>query len=340
MCLKNKKERPGPRRQNRPVGFTLIELLVVIAIIAILIAILLPAVQQAREAARRAECKNNLKQIGLALHTYQEVNKYYPLSFAVDGPSGTGGGEWSVQARLLPFIDQENLQNLADFSRSYGSQPEVKTRRIHTFLCPSEVNDIGRNDSSGNPYHYPLNYVFNGGTWQVYDPARNLVGDGAFAPNSRLGPRAFVDGTSQTMGFSEAKAFTPYLRDGGNGPVEIPSNAGQIAGLGGSFKKNSGHTEWVDGRVHQTGFTATFSPNTKVPFDDGSRLYDVDYTSCREDKSCNTFVRAAVTARSWHPMSVHVLFMDGHVRPISNSIELRTWRALATRQGSEQTGDF
>ena len=329
-----------PGRSSRSTGFTLIELLVVIAIIAILIAILLPAVQQAREAARRAECKNNLKQIGLALHTYQEVNKYYPLTFAADGQSGAGGGEWSIQARLLPFLDQENLQDLADFSRSYDSQPGVKTRRVHTFMCPSEGNDIGRNDSSGNPYHYPVNYVFNGGTWQVYDPIRNLIGNGAFAPNSRLGPRAFNDGMSQTMGFSEAKAFTAYLRDGGNGPVVPPTDPSQISGLGGSFKKNSGHTEWVDGRTHQTGFTATFAPNTVVPYQDGRLTYDIDYTSCREDRSCNTFVRAAVTARSFHPSSVHVLFMDGHVRPITNSINLDTWHALATRHGNEQTGDF
>src|SRR5215204_6135707 len=90
-------------------GFTLIELLVVMAIIAVLISLLLPAVQNAREAARRAQCKNNLKQIGLALHNYLDAQKVFPPSFCVDGPTGTGGGEWSIQARILPYAEQGNL---------------------------------------------------------------------------------------------------------------------------------------------------------------------------------------------------------------------------------------
>ena len=306
-------------------------------------ALLLPAVQQAREAARRAQCKNNLKQIGLALSNYQETFKYFPMSFCTDmnfGGTNTGGGEWSVQARLLPFIEQENLQDLIDFTQSYGNQVKVKTHRVDTFLCPSETLDMARVGSDGNAKYYPLNYVFNGGTWQVYDPARNLGGDGAFYPNSRLKPRDFIDGTSNTLAFSEVKTFTPYLRDGGSAGPMPPADPNAISGLGGSFKKNTGHTEWVDGRVHQSGFTTTYPPNTVVPHTVDNRVYDVDYTSCREDKSCGTFVRAAVTARSFHSESVNALFMDGHVRSISRSINLETYRALGTRFGDDQIGDF
>ncbi|MBO50610.1 MAG: prepilin-type cleavage/methylation domain-containing protein [Planctomycetaceae bacterium] len=334
---------PETQRRPRKRGFTLIELLVVIAIIAILVALLLPAVQQAREAARRAQCKNNLKQIGLALSNYQETFKYFPMSFCTDrnfGGTNTGGGEWSVQARLLPFIEQENLQDLIDFTQSYGNQVKVKTHRVDTFLCPSETLDMARVGSDGNAKYYPLNYVFNGGTWQVYDPARNLGGDGAFYPNSRLKPRDFIDGTSNTLAFSEVKTFTPYLRDGGSAGPMPPADPNAISGLGGSFKKNTGHTEWVDGRVHQSGFTTTYPPNTVVPHTVDNRVYDVDYTSCREDKSCGTFVRAAVTARSFHSESVNALFMDGHVRSISRSINLETYRALGTRFGDDQIGDF
>ena len=334
---------PRVKQRHRKPGFTLIELLVVIAIIAVLVALLLPAVQAAREAARRTECKNHLKQIGLALANYQMSFKYYPMSFCTDanfGGTNTGGGEWSVQARILPFLEQENLQNLIDFSQSYGGQLAVKTHRVHTYLCPSETNDRGRNGSNGQAKYYPLNYVFNGGTWQVYDPARNLGGDGAFYPNSRLKPRDFIDGTSTTLSFSEAKTFTPYLRDGGTAPAVPPADPAQIGSLGGSFKMNTGHTEWVDGRIHQAGFTTTYAPNTLVPFTSGDRKYDIDYTSCREDKSCGTFVRAAVTARSFHAKSVNALFMDGHVQAINHSINLPTYRALGTRWGDDHVGEF
>lgn len=320
-------------------GFTLIELLVVIAIIAILIALLLPAVQQAREAARRSQCKNNLKQIGLALHNYLGVYSAFPPSFCADGPTGTGGGEWSLPARLLPYIEQAGLTNLINFSLSYSTQPEVATTRIPVYLCPSEPNDRARTDSSGNAIHYPINYGFNAGTWQVYDPATRRGGDGAFFPNSKTKPRDFTDGMSNTLGFSEVKAFTPYFRDGGSGPA-TPGAPADIAGYGGDFKVDTGHTEWVDGRTHQTGFTTTFTPNTVVPYSSGGTEYDIDYTSCREDKSCNSAVRAAITARSHHEGIVNSLLMDGSCRSISENIDGQTWRNLGARNDGQVIGEF
>lgn len=326
-----------PQKRN---AFTLIELLVVIAIIAILIALLLPAVQQAREAARRSACKNNLKQIGLALHNYEATFTAYPPSFCADGPTGTGGGEWSVQARLLPYVDQANLQDLIDFSVGYADTTGVATTRVPTYLCPTDVNDRPRVDSTtGEQIHYPISYGFNGGTWQVYNPANGQGGDGAFFPNSKTKPRDFTDGMSNTLGFSEVKAFTPYLRDGATGPA-TPGDPSAISGYGGSFKVDTGHTEWVDGRVHQTGFTVTYTPNTYVEHMDGGISYDVDYTSCREDQSCNTFVRAAVTARSHHEGMVQVLLMDGATRAISENIDAGVWRNLGARNDGNVLGEF
>lgn len=330
--------RRGRVAVGRPRGFTLIELLVVIAIIAILIALLLPAVQQAREAARRTQCKNNLKQIGLALHNYLDTYSVFPPSFCVD--PATPGGEWSIQARLLPYLELSTITQQIDFQQTYDVQPAVKTLRVEVYMCPDEIKDEPRVDGSGTPIHYPVNYAFNGGTWMVWDNATRRKGDGAFAPNSAFRPRDFLDGTSTTLGFSEVKAFTPYLRDGGNaGPTPPPPTG--ISALGGSFKQNSGHTEWVDGRVHQTGFTVTYPPNTKVPHTDGGVTYEeIDFTNCREDKSCTGPTYAAVTSRSYHAGVVNSLMMDGSVHTISENIDANVWRNLGSRNDGNPISDF
>lgn len=329
-------------------GFTLIELLVVIAIIAILIALLLPAVQQAREAARRTQCKNNLKQIGLALHNYLDVFSVFPPSFVSDvSTTNTPGGEWSVHARLMPYLEQANLYQQADLTRSYedpsGVNDGIATQRMGAYICPSEVNDRQRVDGSGTPLHYPITYGYNGGTWRVWTNANRQPGNGAFAPNSKFGTQHFIDGTSNTLGFAEVKAFTPYNRDGDTGTAAIPNDALDVDVLiasGGSNKADSGHTEWVDGRVHQTGFTVTLVPNTQVNVPGGLRPAEGDYTSCREDKSCTSPTFAAITARSWHIGIVNAALMDGSTRSISENIDLDLWRNLGQRNDGNPIGEF
>lgn len=326
---------------KRRQGFTLIELLVVIAIIAILIALLLPAVQSARAAARRAECKNKLKQIGLALHNYVETNNVLPISFAVDYTSP--GGEWSVQARILPFLDQASLYKQANLSLPYShtTNQGIAIQRIPTYICPDETEDDARTNSAGDEIHFPISYAFNGGSWYFYDNASGRVGDGPFVPNKKRGLQHVKDGTSNTLAFSEVKTFNPYFRDGGSAPATPPA-ASAIAGLGGSYKATTGHTEWVDGRVHQTGFTTVFGPNTVVAYTDPGtgQQVDVDYTSCREEKSCSGPTYAAVTSRSHHVGLVQCLLMDGSARSVTNNIDLRIWQNLGSISDGNTIGAF
>jgi len=324
-------------RANR--AFTLVELLVVIAIIGILVGLLLPAVQAAREAARRMSCSNNLKQMGLALHNYHDTfGKFAPAgTYRKDVPTGA----WSVQARLLPQLEQANLQQLIDWRFDYTSQGNVSRTRVPTYVCPSEIKDEIRLDPKPTDAafaHYPLSYTASMGEWFIFNPQNGAGGSGVFAPNGRTNFASVTDGTSNTIAFSEVKAWTPYLRDSGN-PTALnlptPILPNEVTGYGGSFKADSGHTEWVDARIHQTGFTTTFAPNTRVPFVSGGKTYDIDFNSSREGISLTAVTYAAVTSRSYHSGGVNVGLADGSVRFTSQSIELRIWRALGTRAGGE-----
>lgn len=322
---------------RRRSGFTLIELLVVIAIIAILIALLLPAVQQAREAARRTQCKNNLKQLGLALHNYLDTHSAFPPSICLT-LSGAQYGQWGPQARLLPFLDQANLQNLINFSLPYSTQTNVIGFRVPTYLCPSEVND--RASSADGLQQYPINYGANMGVWLVFDPTTGRGGDGAFYPNSKLMPRNFTDGMSATLGFSEIKAFQPIIKTGGSPTATPPTTPSEIGSIAGDFEPENGHTEWVEGRVHQNGFTGTFPPNMTVPHASGGITYDTDYTSMEEGDSTTAPTYAAVTSRSYHVGIVQSLLMDGSVRSMSENIDNRIWRNLSARNDGNVIGEF
>lgn len=323
---------------RRASGFTLVELLVVIAIIGILVGLLLPAVQAAREAARKMSCQNNLKQLGLALHNHESVRKQLPP--LGDYQSNGNAVYWSMQTRLLPYAEQSNLQNLIDYSRPISQQPQVAKIRVPFLICPSEINDRERPDGP-TFVHYPLSYAGNAGEWLIMQPPQGK-GSGVFLVNQALRLSAINDGTSNTLAMSEVKAFTPYLRDGGNpsAAVTVPQSPSQVAAFGGEFKSDSGHTEWVDARIHQTGFTTTFSPNQTVPYQLNGITYDIDFNSMREGRSSVMLTYAVVTSRSYHSGGVNSLLMDGSVRFIAQTIEQGLWRALGTRSSGEVLSDF
>lgn len=330
-------------------GFTLIELLVVIAIIAVLVALLLPAVQQARESARRASCKNNLKQIALALHNYADAYRTLPPSACVSlSVSSTGNnGSWGVHGRLLPYLDQGNTFDRVELDTAWDYQMAIDGLKIPVYACSSDPrSDEARETGVGRPTLYPTTYGFNYGRWFVFDPASGKGGDGMFSPNSRYTFADVTDGTSNTLLISEVKAWTPYKRNSGPGNTAIPADVTVVETIlndAALDPKLTGHTEWPDGRVHHSGFTATFTPNTLVSSSiSGVSFYEVDYNSWQEGRNGNAGspTYAVITSRSYHPGVVNVALVDGSTRSISENIALTVWHALATRAGREILGEF
>ncbi|MCA9215137.1 MAG: DUF1559 domain-containing protein [Planctomycetales bacterium] len=312
-------------------GFTLVELLVVIAVIAILVLLLLPAVNAAREAARRSQCLSNIRQMGIATINFESARGRFPSSW-----DPLGG--WSAQARLLDFVEEGVIGDNVKFNEPYGNartlgNKQLSAYRVSPLMCPSEIRDEVRYDDEYNPEHYPLNYAVNEGVWFVWDPRTGEGGDGAFYPGSKLKAREFTDGLSKTLCMAEVKAYTFYERDiNKSGNLPMPTDPNEL--LPGDKVRETGHSEWVDGRVHQTGFTTTFPPNAFVnPARLGDK--DIDWTNAREGKSKTHRTYAAVTSRSYHTTGVTVVMMDGSGKVIPSSIDLNVWQAMSTRNGSD-----
>lgn len=311
---------------SRRRGFTLIELLVVIAIIAVLVSLLLPAVQQAREAARRSQCKNNLKQLGVAMHNYHDSHNCFPFG-QLDSPNG-----FSAVSQMLPHFDQANLYNLINFSVPYNNaanQVALMTE-IPMLRCPSDVtaNLAGIGGTT--------NYMANKGSGVIWnDPTGPNVGmpeqNGLFYYHSRVKMADIADGSSNTAAYSER-----VLADGNNGvvsPLEdvffsplapaTPDEAIQMCNA-----------------VDINNLANQFPLFMGAPWIHGQHCYL--HVNVPNSRSCGFFIslRATMPPSSRHAGGVHILLADGSVRFVSQSINLATWRGLGTRRGGEVIGDY
>jgi prepilin-type N-terminal cleavage/methylation domain-containing protein/prepilin-type processing-associated H-X9-DG protein len=322
---------------DRHRGFTLIELLVVIAIIGILAGLVVPAVQQVREAARKTSCQNNLRQLSLALQNYESVAARYPVAGVYDMTDPHDS--YSVHARLLPFLEQGNLYAQVDLNAEPATQPDVISQRIPTYLCPSEIQDVAR--VNGSKTTYPQNYGVNFGTWFLFDPANGNGGDGALSINRQTRTADIRDGSSNTIVFSEVKAYQPYVRNTAAPTVlkaPCPADAAEVLALAmsGSFRGPIGHTEWTDSPAHQSGVTFVLPPNTPVRYNSGGELFDIDVLTQVEGSDPTKPSYGAITSRSYHSGNlVNAAFLDGSVRPVTGMISSEIWRALGTRAGGE-----
>ena len=327
---------------SRRRGFTLIELLVVIAIIAILIALLLPAVQQAREAARRSQCKNNLKQFGLAMHNYHDTHGMFPPGNVPSETASAGGGTgnpyyaYSAHAMLLPFIDQAPLYNRFDFNNTplTGSNNTLRLSKLNAFLCPSDLEYTGT--EPGN------NYVVSGGPSQWWKVAQSeQVGMFNYRRSVRF--RDITDGSSNAIAASESltgghtngDTYTDVARSiSMTGPAVFKSQSdlatiGAAATTGLTANRNNGvRRDWAIGTCAQTVFNTLAVPNWQAP----------DAILC---SGCSEFDNTGVfAARSRHVGGVHILMGDGAVRFASENIDFNTWQRLGHISDGNVLGEF
>ncbi|MFO0796835.1 MAG: DUF1559 domain-containing protein [Gemmataceae bacterium] len=342
---------PLPRRSR---GFTLIELLVVIAIIAILIGLLLPAVQKVREAAARAKCMNNLKQIALAAHSYQDTNNGLPpaviMSQYADAPGSTNiGPNWAIL--ILPYVEQAPLYNSVVTSvqlwlnqttaTADQGWTNVRGANINYYQCPSDV-------SAGTPYT---------GNFAGVSTATVAWARGNYAANcgphytysSRLNGGSSTGGPYGLPGQGPFSVWTTPSRKQGMGIQQIPdgsSNTVMFSEVMSSAQSNDPRAVWAWGLAGSSTIVAHADGDCQLPndkagttsgcSDDINGAPDLPQQGLSNWTSCNS---NQATARSRHTGGVNVFFGDGSGRFVRNAIQQRTWWIMNAANDGQSGSD-
>jgi prepilin-type N-terminal cleavage/methylation domain-containing protein/prepilin-type processing-associated H-X9-DG protein len=349
------------RQRRKKYGFTLIELLVVIAIVSVLIALLLPAVQSAREASRRIQCTNNLKQFGLALHNYHEALQCLPfgkggdyMSLFADAPIYA---RWSSHSQLLPYLEQGPLFNAVNFAlppevpqigamgmgfmpaylNSNRANATVSRVLVSTFLCPSDPAPSGFDD-----WRAANSYFGNEGSWlcDACDmfPSTIAPGElprGPFYNRSCVRLASLTDGTSQTAFFSEKRRGRDLADPRNDLFMMAPATSltdtyltctNLDLNMAMDLTSRMGAT-WAIGDMTCTTYNHVSGPNTRSCAGMASGMMD--------PRASMVNMAVQLPPSSYHPGGVNVLFGDGSVHYIKDSIALSVWRALSTRNGGE-----
>lgn len=352
-------------RSGKVAGFTLIELLVVIAIIAILVSLLLPAVQQAREAARRTQCKNNLKQMGLAMHNYHDVFMTFPPLFmggwndtSIPG-DGSFDNRWLISSSIaiLPYIEQKNLfeqiqGTIADPATElpYPWQAEYEPWRanLSALLCPSDV--LADSATGKSNYRYSTGR-YNHRMRQIIDRYQwgGTPVDGIFGLAEAAKIRDIFDGTSSTILMGErvqgvnpqdvlgGTGLNPDMNDdsgGGVTPGNIDLMVSQCqAMVNPANPRQFGAGQFFDGTPSggrwADGRTFFSSIQTAIP---------PNGVSCLTDGWDGNY--SLMTASSRHTGGAQFVLCDGSVRFISENVDTQTYRSLGSKGGSEVIGEF
>jgi len=323
-------------------GFTLIELLVVIAIIAVLIGLLLPAVQSAREAARRTQCSNNLKQIGLAIHNYIDSKNVLPFGQGPEPANAWFG--WSIHTMLMPFLEQKPLYDSLNFSIPDGSAPGVAQNttgqriQLSTFICPSDTERLstpeGHNNYFGCTGSRPR---MNDGITPGLFGGMDGTGKGPY-PSITVRLRDIRDGTSQTAAFSErVKGLGVFNNDQDPDPLTPSASVLRIDDLPPDPELVYKMCSAVNPHSSDTVLSGWYSVGSlwQVGTPYGGRYNHVMPPNTWSCAGFHTDWAGSHTASSRHPGNVNVVFADGSVRSVKNSVNRVVWRALGTKAGRE-----
>ncbi|GIW94862.1 MAG: prepilin-type N-terminal cleavage/methylation domain-containing protein [Pirellulaceae bacterium] len=313
-------------------AFTLVELLVVIAIIGVLVALLLPAVQAAREAARRMACSNNLKQIGLALQSYHDSYRVFPMA----NTRALGFISLSVHVRILPWLEMQNVFALVDFTRSYldATNAAARATPVPVFHCPSDSDSLPAAHGARNNYYANsgVSIVAIGNIEDVTNPSSVNYGmpppDGVFFTDSRVGFADIRDGSSNTAAFAEK------ITGDGTNAISTPRSdtyrPGTYPATPDEALRDCLAVDVLD--LSKQGVSTVGAPWLRA-YHSTTQYWHVappNQRSCMYPPQ-----RIMTTANSYHTNGVLVVFCDGSVRFIANTISVAAWRALGTRAGGE-----